>query len=354
MDNLSFYSEDYYLSESNKDLNEEHNPGDSPDSLYSISAPLEITYACCSGIGDSDYINLLNLSPAASSLVSTTMRKFYPHTSRHTMHNHDYYEFMLVLEGQILYRIENKEHLYGAGCGCLINRNVRHTEVYSDAVRVLFIRMSVRFISGMIQLNTEDLFGESQQVHTNPIFQFIRSDIQIISGKTYFNFSPLPGHSKHISTLHEITELLLKTMLFPQFGASYILRGTVCRLAQYLTMEEYYNITQVQLDSREDFLLFSRITHLLEDHYGRISRRELENILNYSGSYINKVVKKYAGTSLFDYSMDFCMKRAEYLLKNTNRSVASIMSELHFTNTTHFYALFEKAYGCPPGQYRKK
>lgn len=354
MDFSSFYSENVKLEDINKDIIKIHHPESSYNALYSICAPIEITYMCCNGIADSDYMNILGVSPQTSAFTFTSMQKFLAHHNKRSLHNHDYYEFMLVLDGQVTQRLENNEYSYHTGCGCMINRSVRHTEMYSGAAKIVFIGLSVQLISEILNFYTVGHFKEEQQILNDPIFKFMGSDIQASKGKIYFDFFPAPNHSRHSKILFEIVELMINTMLFPRFGASYILRGAICRLIQYLTDKDNYNMSQVQLDSREDFLLFSRITHLLEDHHGRISRKELENILNYSGSYINKVVKKYAGTSLFDYSMSFCMKRAEYLLKNTNRSVASIMSELHFSNTTHFYELFEKVHGCPPGQFRKQ
>lgn len=67
-----------------------------------------------------------------------------------------------------------------------------------------------------------------------------------------------------------------------------------------------------------DFILFSHICHLLEDTDGRISRSELEQILNYSGNYLNTIVKKYTHKCLFDYGQTFCMKKAATLLKRNN------------------------------------
>ena len=99
-----------------------------------------------------------------------------------------------------------------------------------------------------------------------------------------------------------------------------------------------------------DFILFSHICHLLEDTDGRISRSELEQILNYSGNYLNTIVKKYTHKCLFDYGQTFCMKKAATLLKETTSSISEIMEELHFTNTTHFYKCFKEHYHMTPNQ----
>lgn len=101
-----------------------------------------------------------------------------------------------------------------------------------------------------------------------------------------------------------------------------------------------------------DFILFSHICHLLEDTDGRISRSELEQILNYSGNYLNTIVKKYTHKCLFDYGQTFCRKKAATLLKETTSSISEIMEELHFTNTTHFYKCFKEHYHMTPNQFR--
>ena len=120
------------------------------------------------------------------------------------------------------------------------------------------------------------------------------------------------------------------------------------------SMEEFYHITPVKLSSSVDFLLFSRISHLLEDTDGRISRSELETMLNYSGNYLNTIANKYTGMCLFDYGIIFCLKRAEILLSTTEDSISSIATRLRFSNRTHFYTLFKEKYGLTPGDYRKK
>ena len=93
-------------------------------------------------------------------------------------------------------------------------------------------------------------------------------------------------------------------------------------------------------------------SNLLEDTDGRISRSELEQILNYSGNYLNTIVKKYTHKCLFDYGQTFCMKKAATLLKETTSSISEIMEELHFTNTTHFYKCFKEHYHMTPNQFR--
>ena len=146
---------------------------------------------------------------------------------------------------------------------------------------------------------------------------------------------------------------MIQTLLYPDFGASYQIKGLLCAFLAYLSSPQYYHCTNIRLDTNSDFLLFSRITHLFEESNGRMSRAELERLLNYSGDYLNRIVNKYVGMCLYDYGMTFCLKKAAKYLSETNESIGSIAAKLQFTNRTHFYSLFKEKYGVTPKEYRQ-
>ncbi len=131
-----------------------------------------------------------------------------------------------------------------------------------------------------------------------------------------------------------------------------MIKGMLLELFGYLSDPAQYHFTSVHVEADNDFLLFSHISHLLEDTDGRITRSQLEEILHYSGNYLNSIVKKYTNLCLFDYGQTFCMKKAASLLCKTDDSVLEIMEKLQFTNTTHFYKCFKKQYHMTPREYR--
>ena len=108
----------------------------------------------------------------------------------------------------------------------------------------------------------------------------------------------------------------------------------------------------MNLEQTADALVFARISHFIEEKYGRISRDELSGLLNYSGDYINRIVHKFTGLCLFDYSMNFCMKKAAEELLYSQKTINEIAEELHFSNKTHFYKLFKEKYGITPKEFR--
>jgi AraC-like DNA-binding protein len=48
------------------------------------------------------------------------------------------------------------------------------------------------------------------------------------------------------------------------------------------------------------------------------------------------------------------LSKAAILLKSSSMTVSEIIDQTGFTSRTHFYELFNKAYGCSPSDYRGK
>ena len=80
--------------------------------------------------------------------------------------------------------------------------------------------------------------------------------------------------------------------MFPKLGSTYVIKGMLLELFGYLSDAEHFHFTPVHVEANNDFLLFFSYQHLLEDTNGRITRSELEQILHYSGNYINSSRKK--------------------------------------------------------------
>lgn len=323
-------------------------------SYYDMSAPIQFTMTYCSGLAEDGYYNVISVSPNKDYFFSSrTGPKFHKYNDARPMHQHAFFELLLVLEGSILQKIEDKEYLYSAGTCCLINQNVFHSEKYIGEAKVFFIGLSVSFIRELLESRQTFYCRREENVAENHILQFMFANIQLEKGKNYLDFFPAYQNKKSLTELHRISDQLLRAIMLPKLGAVYTIKGLICELMQYLDKKEDYHISCVQLNSSSDQLLFFRIGHLMEDTDGRMSRADLEKALCYSGNYINTVVHKYSGMCLYDYGMTFTLKKAAWLLEETKKPVSAIEIQLGFTNRTHFYKMFKNRYGVTPGEYRR-
>lgn len=321
--------------------------------FYHMDVPFQVTLEYCSGAELDDFINVVTLSADRSLLYQETFAIKNYARSKDILHFHDYFEFVIVLEGSIIQKIENKDYLYTAGSCCLINRSLCHLEHYHGKSKVLFIGMSPEFICDLFASAKASTFQNEKNICNGDIYHFISADLKSPGEKAYLDFIPAYQNHQNAKHLHSIAESMIHTLLYPEFGASYQIRGLLCSFMAYLSSPQYYHCTNIRLDTNSDFLLFSRITHLFEESNGRMSRSEFEKLLNYSGDYLNRIVNKYTGMCLYDYGMTFCLKKAAKYLTETKDSIGTIAAKLQFTNRTHFYSLFKQKYGVTPKEYRQ-
>jgi AraC-like DNA-binding protein len=77
-------------------------------------------------------------------------------------------------------------------------------------------------------------------------------------------------------------------------------------------------------------------------------------LLNITPAYFNRVFKKYNQVSYSEFLNEYRIKKACELLRNTNKSINVISSDVGIKNTTYFYTIFKKIHNLTPQQYRSK
>ncbi|MDE7274114.1 MAG: AraC family transcriptional regulator [Lachnospiraceae bacterium] len=328
--------------------------GDSDFSrFYHMNVPFELTLEYCDGTEPDDYVNVVTMSFEKAVLYQETLSMKNNPYAQNAPHFHDFFEFVIVLEGTIVQRIEGEDYLYSAGSCCLINRNLRHVERYLSKCQVLYIGLSPAFITELFASAQNAFFPSEKKIYDSALYHFIATDLENLGERAYLNFIPVYQNLQSAAHLHSITESLIQTLLCSEFGASYQVCGLLCSLLSYLSSPAHYQCSNIRLDKNSDFLLFSHITQLFEERDGRITRMEMEQLLHYSGDYLNRIVNKFTDMCFYDYGMTFCLKKAAQCLTETDESISAIAARLKFTNRTHFYALFKKKYGVTPKEYRK-
>lgn len=348
-DNQRYYTRNMFNQIELTESLEIHNFDSNSNVYYNITTPLHLIlmYNTCGAPNTTD--SFLAVSPAGAHYTSndTHVRGI----SR--PHRHNYFELLIVLKGKVMQEIEGKEYLYPAGSCCLINHNITHTERFLGEGTILFLGLKTDFVQELTAGCKSSFFPQKNRNSRNSIFTFMEENIASDTQKYYLDFFPVYQNHKSIENLHRIADALVRTLFLPKLGADYVIKGLLYELFDYLDTKEAFHIIPVKLNSKNDALLFSRIRHLMADTNGRMSRSELEKALNYSGNYLNTIVKTYTGMNLFEYGMTFCMKEAARLLEETNLTVTAIAETLKFSNQGHFYKLFKQTYGMLPREYRK-
>lgn len=264
-------------------------------------------------------------------------------------HRHNFYELMYVAEGTVYQNIENSRHRYPAGSLCLMNMNIRHLEEYDESCRVIFLQFTRDYIWKI--LDFRGLFEEEQTpVHT-AMKSFFLHELKSAeaSHRSYIDFIPLTSSQK----VHDFLDEIACCMQCQSLSSDFRIAAALTDMFGTIFDHQFYTTTPVDLGNAAERELFENVTAYIRQHHGQVRRKDLEQHFSYSGDYLYKIVAKYTGLSLYEYSVQFTLEEARTLLEETDCTVTEIMDRLGFGNRTQFYRLFQNAYGVTPGKYRK-
>ena len=272
------------------------------------------------------------------------------------LHHHEFFEFMFVMEGEVYVNIENERHLYKKGSCCILNRNVMHTEEYSTDFKIVFLQLSEELLTNIYKDLCLDFFNFSKTSNPSDMKRFLKANLtgDTNTSKDYVDFNPLMEETEFTRDVHNYFDSITRETLSPTEESSLIIKKDITNLIRFMSNPAHFSTEPIQIGTDAEYALFTKITQSMEESHGQIRRSQLAEKLNYSGSYLNEICKKYSGLSLFDYSVTFTMKKAAELLATTTENIGDIEALLGFSNHTHFYKLFKKTYGITPAQYRRQ
>ncbi|NSL51555.1 helix-turn-helix transcriptional regulator [Calidifontibacillus erzurumensis] len=84
-----------------------------------------------------------------------------------------------------------------------------------------------------------------------------------------------------------------------------------------------------------------------------LSIKKVANKVHLSHTYFSRLFKKELGVSFVEYVTNIRIKRAKYLLANTNDTIESIASQVGFNTPNYFSSIFKKQTGMSPSEYRE-
>ncbi|MDE6621253.1 MAG: helix-turn-helix transcriptional regulator [Lachnospiraceae bacterium] len=83
-----------------------------------------------------------------------------------------------------------------------------------------------------------------------------------------------------------------------------------------------------------------------------ITIQEIADHLNINRSYLHRLFKSFTGVSIQNYLLDYRIRQACILLKNTTLSVRSVAHTVSYTDPLYFSRIFHQKMGMSPSEYR--
>lgn len=106
-------------------------------------------------------------------------------------------------------------------------------------------------------------------------------------------------------------------------------------------------------DQNTKSYIIKQVHELVGNHSGHeLSVKTIADHVYLHPVYLSKIYKAETGEGLGDYIIRMRMERALYLLKNTNKKIYEITSELGYQNPQYFSKMFKKHYHMTPNEFR--
>ena len=249
-------------------------------------------------------------------------------TTLKSLHSHNYYEYFIVLSGEIIHEINGEKQNLKAGDLIFIRPNDKHRYLtennkHCSIVNVSFVKEHFERIKAYFDNDIIDTISTADM----PPFITLNSQS--------FSFLRKKHNMLNLYTSKSIIEAHLKSLLVDIF--SYILINYE-QQSQY----DYKKLLQpalLQMNTPEN----------IEEGLPALLRCS-----EFSHGHLCRIMKKEFGTTPVKYITDLRLQYAANLLVMTDYDILSISVRLGFSSLSYFITIFKKKYGLPPSKYRSE
>ena len=238
------------------------------------------------------------------------------------LHNHNYWEFLIVLSGEYKHVINGKEELINRGQIIIIKPEDYHMIVQnSKSASHLNIMIKCEAIEKWARYYSDTFYDWLLQEEVS----ISMSDVYINKIETYCLLYNGSDEQKQQLIMHYITNLIFTTAI-----------------------DQLYNVVN---DKPKWLLDLIGEMHRQENVSWTVS--DIVNYSNYSHVHLIREFKKYFGCSIVEYLRKVKISFAIDYLKHSNLSISEISILLGFSSVSHLNHIFKEVSGKTPLQYRK-
>lgn len=239
-------------------------------------------------------------------------------------HWHRSVEIFAVLQGELIFYLNDEGYFLRTGEFMLVNSNEIHSidAPYPNRTVVL-----------QIPLNEFEHYFTGEQ--------FIR-----FSHKPNVRDENVVALAEDIYTAYEEK----------QCGYDMKVKSLYYRLL-YLLVTEYRepDVTPDMLKRDRKLSQLSLITDYIKENFAsELSLETLAELFRYSPAYLSRMFQKYAGINFKAYLASVRVEKAFQELANTGHTISQVAMNNGFPNSKAFAKEFRKKYGMLPSEYRRK
>ena len=238
------------------------------------------------------------------------------------LHNHNYWEFLIVLSGEYKHIINGREEIIKRGQIAIIKPEDYHMIVQNSA--------SASHLNIMVKCEAIEKWAKN---YSNTFYEWLlrqeinisMSDVYINKIETYCLLYNSSDEEKQQLIMNYIINLIINTVI-----------------------DQLFNVVN---DKPKWLLDLIAEMHKQENISWTVS--DVVNSSNYSHVHLIREFKNYFGCSIVEYLRKVKISFATDYLKHSNLSISEISILLGFSSVSHLNHIFKETTGKTPLQYRK-
>ena len=257
------------------------------------------------------------------------------------LHWHDELEFLLVTEGQAVFRVEMADYTVRAGEAIFVNSGELHSGYVVGDAPCSF--SAVVFHADLLGKGMLDL------LHDQYILPLLQRNIR----------PPVHLHAGHglqqaelLSLLRQLFESNRQRELGYELSTKGLLTLAIVKLLQAAEPgqpDQRMEAGQVRTDRLKAAIEY------IERHYPEpIQLRELAELVSMSESYFCRYFKRITTKSPIEYINHYRIQQAAAKLRHSDKKVMDVALDVGFNNLSYFNVVFKQRFGCSPAAYRKR
>lgn len=249
-------------------------------------------------------------------------------------HDHDYYEFVVITDGKVTHKLNNRTTLATKGMLFLIKPNDFHQFIPYHNSNIKYINFWVS-VSALQELSNA-IWREDLSKTINE-FEFSR-DL----------FLPQKDFESILNLINRLSQFPLQSQ-----NRYALIKSIVIELLLFLLQE--FNMQKLLTETQSyPVWLNAFLSNLHDPKVFTLKLQDIYPLAPYSRPMLNIYFKKYMGTTLIAYITQLKINHACTLLQFSDFTPLEISNQLCYDSLSHFNRIFKKFTGLSPIAYRKK
>ena len=237
-------------------------------------------------------------------------------------HGHDYYECLVVLEGDLTHIVDDKVTHATDGYGCFLTPRSRHSiTVNSNSAKIINVAVEPSTFAKLLPYdflrnNHLEFACRQEELSTFHLYaKQISAHQEADEGQTADRYLNLFFHHAAILTTRDQDPADLIKNTPPWLDK-----------AIQIFVDEHTN---------KDAHLFVELTGKTYEH-------------------VNRSLKKHYDCTVTEFINNIRIQRSSQLLRDSSEPVGKIANVVGFSDVNYFNRIFKRTYQCSPSQYRKR